>query len=668
MGKPFFLREPTRSVSATKPLSRHGHDSTTPTGWRRAANGQVLTPLFLVPAVHLVCGRIDAVQRMAKASMARMTKYFEYALGEPDNWGADCDDNLYLTHKLWNELHAIERSARAETLKIHWTPEVAALQAAVEEREQVLKSRGAFAGADIDYRTRLASLNDTIRYLQERLGCPGTRRKMTAPQRRALEAIDERRKELMKRARQVSGLWWPNYNAVLVSFVRAMKHANGQGSILRAHRFNGGGRLHCQIQGGMSVDELFAGDNADLRLASLSTNAHTHMSRGERRRLSRSRLQMTVYTYVDAAGETQRRSVTFPIQLHRPLPQGAVIKEVAIVRSWVADRLNAAGEMVPRYRWRALFALDVPERVGAPHPHSNSACAVFFIWRKTFDGVRVACVLDTIGNRQFVVLPKLFLKREERLAELEMAVHRAQDEVRDRLNDMRRDPTVPVPLQDAIGKVLASPRARLGSMAQLTRLWQTAYADYQPDRFRKVESARLKLKRDLEERINLREKHNASRRDFLANAAQTLSARYGVIAIEHHTPAQPEAREFLDVIERVAMKMKASLQRYHTSSPPDHRCYGCGAAMPAYESLPSTSTCSTCGAVWDKDELNAHILITLLQTQSCPATKGRRTPAGASSARRRILLDQGGVGSLSRVGTQALDVIPTPKRSLDAKS
>ncbi|MEI2421840.1 hypothetical protein V6O07_16300, partial [Arthrospira platensis SPKY2] len=75
----------------------------------------------------------------------------------------------------------------------------------------------------------------------------------------ALKALETGRRAEVKAARQTSGCYWCNYNAVIDSYSTARVRAMKEGGTLRFRRFDGTGRLVNQLQGGASAEELLTG-------------------------------------------------------------------------------------------------------------------------------------------------------------------------------------------------------------------------------------------------------------------------------------------------------------------------------------------------------------------------------------------------------------------------
>ncbi len=245
----------------------------------------------------------------------------------------------------------IERDAQAHSRQIlSADPDYAQLNAEIEGLDAEIAHLWR-ARRSTDYRATAASeIVAEIRALianrrkltqRERVLRAALRPKFAAP----LLQADIERKAAVKHARQESGLWWGNYNAVCGAYERARARALQTGATLRFRAFDGTGRFRNQIVGGMSVDDLFAGrHSAGLRRAPVERCPHASV-RAERRRRSRTTLTATVYTVA-----RERRNLTWPMIMHRPIPADARIKEIIVTRKREGVR----------FRWSAIFVCTRP--------------------------------------------------------------------------------------------------------------------------------------------------------------------------------------------------------------------------------------------------------------------------------------------------------------------
>jgi hypothetical protein len=206
-----------------------------------------------------------------------------------------------------------------------------------------------------------------------------------------IEALNTARLAAVKAARKASGLWWGNYNAVCASYEHARNAALKRSGELHFRPYHGEGRITNQIQGGITVAKLYAGAHSQVSLRQPTQGEWQSPDIGptpgsRRDRVSRMVLTVTIFTR-----DRVRKNVRWPIFLNRPIPDGAVIKEVVIHRLKVSHHV----------RWTATFTCREPSSSSLM---GKRVVAVDFGWRRLNDGMRVATVMhDTV--HEFVILP-----------------------------------------------------------------------------------------------------------------------------------------------------------------------------------------------------------------------------------------------------------------------
>jgi transposase len=408
-----------------------------------------------------------------------------------------------------------------------------------------------------------------------------------------------------KDARNNSGLWWGNYNAVCDSYESARGRALKTGAELRFHRFDGSGRFKNQIQGGMSVTELFSGAQSQVQVKAVSDAAFHHPVRGERRRYQRTELTITIFMRGGI-----RRTLTFPMVMHREIPADAAIKEVVVTRKRVGTR----------YEWSVSFLCTRAAEASKPMHHSPSVCGVDLGWRKRPDGLRVATVVGSDGTEpHHVVLPT------ETLAQFEY-VDQLQAQLDERLNTMWKTfkewsfDDAPEALVNALPKRVAKPAA--GKLAQLAIRWRD-YPLYRQEWFSALEVWRKRDKRKRLELGNLRGKIIRRRRELYRIEAKKLAECYAVIALEDFDLRTVALLERPDGTENVLpaparrhrqiacvselrnwialQAAKAGAEIILSSGASTTACQHCGAVNLPPDRAALTWACDSCHAVWDQD-------------------------------------------------------------------
>lgn len=320
-------------------------------------------------------------------SMPVETVAYRYGLLPPLDWGEDVESQLRAQNDLWNKLVEIDRAFRERvravaaadaeviTLEAQRAPLLDGLVQLKDQRareRQRLRTRARTPELDAAIAEKVAALRDLAPITKE------ARKRAYGSARMTLRAIEDERIGVVKAARQEAankGLWWGNYNAVIDSYETARKRAAKEGADLHFHRYSEAeGRLTNQIQGGMTVKELFSGGHSQVQVVP-HHESPTRTGRRWRNHVQQVALRATAFT---SAGN--RRMVTWPLIMHRPLPEDARIQMVTVHRRKVADRNS----------WHVVFVLRAPVRERAP---TEDAVAVNLGWRKTPTGLRVAAIL-----------------------------------------------------------------------------------------------------------------------------------------------------------------------------------------------------------------------------------------------------------------------------------
>jgi hypothetical protein len=442
---------------------------------------------------------------------------WQYGLLEPLDWDDDCERELVLQNTLWNALVEIERDYRASVAALlsaddavsageraisAMTERIGTLAAERRARRQTARAR--LATPEID--AAVAALRDERR--QEFVALKEKKAKVREHNREALGALAQRRYQAIAGARRRSGLWWGNYNAVVASFDVALR-ALGPGEDVHFHRYDGSGRITNQLQGGIRADVLLQSGHTQLRIVALDSGCGL-LARGAGKK---GRLFGLVAT-VNARGRGNRRTVTWPIVLHRPFPEDAVVKTVTITRR----RLGPT-----RWRWRAAFVCEVP---AVPKRSRNGVCGIDTGWRKLEGGLRVATLCGAAGEVDHVILPQRWLDRREGATRVAAAADAVLNAL---LPCLLRVDDVPEDLAELWVRALPrDPRPRSGPLAELARRWRRQHRGW-----------RAELREDLTvwlhhriEYADLVDKLSAWRREIYRVAAKAIAERFAIVAVD----------------------------------------------------------------------------------------------------------------------------------------
>lgn len=544
-----------------------------------------------------------------------------YGLFGPLDWGDDCDAEMRRMNDLWNKLVEIDhansaayRDAITQAMDADLLAErddlLARLDALKTERKrQHAKVRRRVSTPDTD--DAIADIRQQFKAVKERVDqAKISARGQTRERRRALEGA---RLAAVKAARQNSGCYWGNYNAVINSYDTARQKVLKDGGELRFRRFDGSGRIVNQIQGGVSVAGLFDSERSQVSMRPASAAAwpkprlhpHAHI------------LTAAIYTR-----ERQPRHVSWPLILDRPFPDGAVIKEVHITRRRRGPR---------RDDWSVSFSLAVPE---PEMTHDGQACGIDIGWRRRNDGIRVATIVNQAGEREFVTCPERIVSGFRHVDDLKA---QRDQRVNDIVKTLRQLPWAQAPtvLRDAAVPIRTLPRVSARLLVRLVALWcEMPWERPTLDRLRDV------LARDLadwRESAGLSLRLTRARRDHYRCEAKRIADRYGLIGLEKLSIATMSAAEdnptpepsrfyrrvaapgdFIAALRWAAKKAGARVHEHGGKS--TWICAECGAEHAPADPAALIVTCPHCSAAWDQD-VNAARNLLAAALASAPVTQ-----------------------------------------------
>ena len=406
--------------------------------------------------------------------------------------------------------------------------------ALIAERKQ--RRRAARAKVDAsDISTQLADLRPKIAMTTAAVKAAKAAAK--ADLQEARKALSDEHFEAAKKARQdanADGLWWGNANAVFKSYEAARGRAMREGTELKFHRYKGEGRITNQIQNrGITVDDLFAGRHPQVQVTA------------ER---SGSNLSATVY----ARGRAERKNVTWPMRMSRPIPDDAKIKQVVVTRRKIASH----------YRHAVVFTATREEVEPLPPP-DGPAIAIDLGWRRLSEGLRVGTVLAEADSQPtYVICPEKTLSDIERCESLRKRRDQLKNAALLWLTDLDWN-DAPDPLRDLGDSLTLSPASAAGRIARLAILWRDY--DWRSEERARCEEWRRRDKRMWEEEANLRDKALYRRTDTYRKAAKAIAERAGVIILKRFNVAEAARKETKAGDETDQVK---AMRRYRTLAAP----------------------------------------------------------------------------------------------------
>lgn len=553
----------------------------------------------------------------------------QYGCRPPLDWGDDCHDELFRQNRLWNALVEIDRADREGYRAIvgadtQIQPLETELTEAREHKAELTaerkalraKARAKVATPGLD--CEIANTATAIRELAATL--KPLRAAARVRQKPLLDELALTHKGMVKQARQQSGLYWGNYNAVVEAYNRARSKAMKEGADLRFHRFDGTGRFTVQVQKrtpddepGMAPDELFGAARPNLAsLDPLPADAYNHPHRGDRGRKQWSVLTLRVTTHPDGAP----RLLSIPVKLHRPLPNGRV--------KWATVHRRRVGT---RFVWSATFTCSVADQ--EPQHSATAACGIDIGWRLRPNGdLRAALIIGSDGKTTEIRVDAHIIRAltycEQIQSELDDGLNIAHAAIK------TLDPTdAPEAIAERLARIRKAPKIGAGKLAMLAIVWREH--DWQTEARDALEAWRAADKRRRDEMDNLRDKTLRRRREGYRIAVKSLVERYAVIGLEkfdlrqvakleqangdeNELPAPARRyRQLAGVSEfRDWLKTKAKSEGselVEVDGPTTMTCRQCGTINRPADRAALHWQCTGCHAVWDQDINAAHNIL-----------------------------------------------------------
>lgn len=420
---------------------------------------------------------------------------YAYGCDAPITGEREAEEEMERQRALWDACVLIERDIEKMTLEAaaEDTPD---LRACIERIESL--SRRMDEAKDDEL---IAIRNDRRAQFKER------NRLMWAwmkEHKEAVRALELQRRERIKRERQASPAWWPNYNRVIGDYETARKAVKKFGRRLQlSSESEDRGVLTVQIQRtpsglGAAPGELQDGSYGNLQIGKVDPVAYTQ-TRAKRTKGCRTLLDMRI----DAAGHMIR----LPIWLHRPLP-ACRVKLAQLVWRREGGRV--------RYRLCLTLSLDHP----APAWANRSACAVSLA-AEDRAGLVIGQVADSTGPRDVLRLDSRWTARAKYCEALKQSIQSEISGLRSAWRDLSLPDAVRTLLYD--GRYAPPPTALHECM--------DLHIDRLPSAVREWRDGKCGGRARYLEWQNLRRKLMGNRKDQFSRLARDLASRYGTIIV-----------------------------------------------------------------------------------------------------------------------------------------
>lgn len=321
-------------------------------------------------------------------------------------------ENQYrAAHRYRNTLCEIElrRRAASEDVLRQLAPDLVDLdQQTANLKEQLDALRAQTKAANSKARLRVTNKEDQnrLKTLRQQLKGATTRlntrrRELYASQatKTALTVVKEESQKEIKQARAQTEAYWGSYLAVEQSMAKA-----GQGPPPRYHRWTGEGRLAVQLQNGLTMADMFAGQDRRFRL--ISTKGQDY----------------TAYLRIGSDGQ-EPVWARINIRMHRKPPNDALLKWVYLIRRREGTRT----------RWWLQLVLSRKNDWPQSEAATSGRVAVDMNFRLVKDGMRVAYWVGEDGLEGQLVIPTDWVQRWQKPKDLRSTRDQHFDVIRPRL-------------------------------------------------------------------------------------------------------------------------------------------------------------------------------------------------------------------------------------------
>ena len=332
------------------------------------------------------------------------TLVYQYGLLPPTSEAARIDEQMKLAHRYRNRLVEIERGRRervADALAAHEDvgPLIAerdallALRSAARQEIKDARAKARRRAETKEQRAKVLEIEARLQEARQRVKDAWQAVAQDPGIQRTLAFIADSAREQIRDARGSCNVYWGTY----LLQEAAMDMARRSKSIPQFSPYRGEGRVSVQINGGLKVEDLWGGDTLIQIDPVDPALAYDHPTRGVRRRASRTRLRLRV-------GSLDRAPIwgEWPMIMHRPLPEGAVIKVATVSRR----RRNSQ-----QWEWRLDLTVVVPDGYRRRKVPDGGAVALNLGFCLLPEGIRSGYVVGDDGYQQEIRVAKSDLLR-----------------------------------------------------------------------------------------------------------------------------------------------------------------------------------------------------------------------------------------------------------------
>ncbi len=388
---------------------------------------------------------------------------------------------------------------------------IAALQrefAELRSQLKATKSAKRQAGPQApELRSRIESLKAAIG--EAVLEAKEIRPRIVQERRAVLDELNRSRKASAKLARSKACLYWCNADEVFALFEAARIRALKDGTTVHARVWNGAGAVSIKYQRGLLPAALPR--DTRFQIDPVNPEAWSSGKRSVRRQLGRTLARIRVGSTVN------KRPVwlELPFVMHRPLPEGAVIRRVS------AQRVRIGKD----FRYRLLITIQYSPTARPLPASAAGAIGIHIGFQSQPTGIRFACWADNGDHHSELLLPHEIVSQFEKVDELRGVIDRNWNETRALILAWLAGASVPEWFKDAV--VDLSSWADYGRPLRLVKNWMQNRFQGDEDIFRRVDQWRRQHRHLYSWASHLRDQAQKRRREHYRVLAATIARTYG---------------------------------------------------------------------------------------------------------------------------------------------
>jgi hypothetical protein len=549
-------------------------------------------------------GRADRGARPTEEGNT-LIRVYEYGCGREAIRGLDIAiEQMFRRNELWNRIVEIDNEVRTKMDATLFAGGREEELGSIREKLKELRSRLATLRADgksskaekdrVSAQVKAATLE-----MRTSLDEVKRARKANAEENRALmRELDADRQRRLREAQAQAGLYWCSRTEVLRNYEVARRRAMKEGRRLKPKPWYGTGTVCVYFQRGLSVSGVF-GDNGRLQIDPVPEDAWKSPSRSLRRQFAQTRVRMRITAEADLSSVW----LELPMTMHRPLPDGGVIRWASIIR----ERVGLS------FRHRLLLTVREPAPSGIERPFQT--VGVDAGWRVISDGLRVAYWYGSDGSHGALIVPHRDVSAFRQIDSLQSTITAAHDHARAFLHSYAGSHTVPEPLAALAATALSS--SAPGALINLFEEWKINRYLGDENAFGTISAWHKQHVHLSTWQANLRDQLIRRRRELYRCFAADLARRFSCVFLKDiqlrrisarplAIPAQRQHRFIaaISVLFRIvkhAFEKRGGAAMRINAQNATMSCHACGALDEWDPATALTHTCSKCGLTWDQD-------------------------------------------------------------------